>query len=339
MSKKLLAAALCALSFAMFGCSNSGQPGPSSPGAPASGAASSGAQQLTIAVVPKGTTHDYWKSVEAGANQAGKELGVQIDWKGPLQESDRAAQIQIVQQFVSDKVSGIVLAPNDEVALAGSVKSATAAGIPVVIIDSAVQGTAGTDFASFVATDNYKGGVMGGEQLAKILGGKGKVLLLRYQQGSASTDDRERGFLDVMKKNPGIKLLVDNRYGGATVSESKSSAMEMVDYLNQADGIFCPNESTTHGMLLALRQEHLAGKVKFVGFDATPDLVAALKAGELNALISQNPVKMGYDGVKLCVEKLRGQTIPTRDDTGVMEIDMTNINTPDVQKLLAPPPS
>ena len=339
MLNKPFVALLCLALLAVAGCSNNSGSSSSSSSTPAAPTGSSGASQLTIAVIPKGTTHDYWKSVDAGAQQAGKELGVQIDWKGALQESDRAGEIAIVQQFVSDKVSGIVIAPNDIAALAQPIKAATTAGIPVVVIDSAVNGTPGKDFVSFVATDNYKGGVMGGQQLAKLLGGKGNVVLLRYQEGSASTDDRERGFLDVMKQNPGIHLLVDNRYGGATVSEAKSAAMDLVDYLKQADGIFCPNESTTHGMLLALRQENLAGKVKFVGFDATPDLIAALKQGQINALISQNPVKMGYDGVKICVEKLRGQTVPLRDDTGVMEIDMTNINSPAVQKLLAPPPS
>jgi ribose transport system substrate-binding protein len=299
------------------------------------GNAPAGGKNLTIAVIPKGTTHEYWKSVHAGADKAAKELGVTISWKGPLLENDRAQQIAIVQQFISSKVSGIVLAPLDDVALAKPIASAKAQGIPVVVIDSGVKGTPGKDFVSYVATNNRKAGEMGGDQLAKLLGGKGKVVLLRYDVGSASTTDREAGFLDAMKKNPGIQLLVDNRYAGPTVDTAKTAAMNLVDKLKQADGIFCPNESSANGMLLALRQNNLAGKVKFVGFDTSPELIAGLKKGEINALVAQNPVKMGYTGVKVLVDSINGKTPPTTIDTGATVITPENINTPDVQKLLS----
>ncbi len=257
-----------------------------------------------------------------------------INWKGPLKENDRAQQISIVEQFASEGTSGIVLAPLDDTALRKPVQSAMAKKIPVVIIDSALKGTPGKDFVSFVATNNKKGGSLAGERLAKLLGGKGKVVLLRYQEGSASTMEREAGFMEVMKKNPGIEMLVENRYAGATVGEAKTAAMQLVDKLKQADGIFCPNESSTFGMLLALRQNNLAGKVKFVGFDATPPLVEALKKKEIDALVAQNPTKMGYLGVKTLVDKVNGKTVSPNVDTGVMVIDRDNLETPDVQKLL-----
>jgi ribose transport system substrate-binding protein len=314
------------------GCSHQAAPS-APPGGPA--AAPAAGKNLTIAVIPKGTTHDYWKSVHAGALQAGKELGVQIEWKGPLLENDRAQQIAIVQQFVASNVSGIVLAPLDNAALVKPVQDAMAQHVPVVIIDSALDGTPGKDFVSFVATNNHKGGVLGGERLADLLGHKGKVVLLRYDVGSASTTAREAGFLEVMKKNPGIKMLVDNRYAGPTTGEAKTAALDLIDDLKQADGIFCPNESTTMGMLLALRLSNLAGKVKFVGFDFTPPLVAALKTGEIDALVAQNPVKMGYTGVKVLVDKLHGKTVPAAIDTGVMLLDSSNLTTPAVTKLLA----
>jgi ribose transport system substrate-binding protein len=321
------------------GCSHQEQAappagGPTTGAAPAGGTASTGSN-LTIAVIPKGTTHSFWKSVEAGARSAGQELGVQINWKGPLKESDRAGQIAIVEQFISSNVNGIVLAPLDDTALVKPVQSAMAKKIPVVIIDSALKGTPGKDFVAFVATDNHKGGVLGGERLAQLLGNKGKVVLLRYAVGSASTTEREAGFLEVMKKNPGIQILTDNRYAGATEGEAKTAAMNMIDSLKQADGIFCPNESSTLGMLLALRQNNLAGKVKFVGFDTSQPLIEGVKAGEINALVAQNPVKMGHDGVKVMVEKLRGQSVDAHEDTGVTVIDKANLNTPPVQKLLS----
>jgi ribose transport system substrate-binding protein len=299
------------------------------------GSAAKADDKLTIAVIPKGTTHSYWKSVKAGAEQAGNELGVNIIYKGPLKEDDRAGQISVVEQFVSDNVSGIVLAPLDEAALVRPVREATGKKIPVVIIDSALKGTVGTDFVSFIATNNHLGGNMAGDQLAKILGGKGKIVLLRYSEGSASTEEREAGFLEVIKKNSDMTMLVDNRYGGATVSEAETASLNLLDQIKQADGIFCPNESSTMGMLLALRQNNLAGKVHFVGFDASAPLIAALKAGEIDALVAQNPTKMGYLGVKTCVSAIRGETVPQSIDSGVQLITRDNLNDPDVQKLLA----
>jgi ribose transport system substrate-binding protein len=287
-----------------------------------------------IAVIPKGTTHFYWKSVKAGADQAGKELGVEIDWKGPIQENDRSQQKGIVEQFVGDKVDAIVLAPLDDKALVNPVREATAAKIPVVIIDSGLQGEVGKDFVSFVATDNHKAGAMAGEQLVTLLGGKGKIVLLRYMEGSASTNEREAGFLEVIHKHPDMTLLVENRYGGATAAEAQTASMNLLDQIKQADGIFCPNESSTFGMLLTLKQSGLAGKIKFVGFDATPQLVDALKAGEIDALISQDPVKMGYEGVRMAVAAIKKQPVLPRIDTGVYVITKANLEDPAVKKLL-----
>jgi ribose transport system substrate-binding protein len=287
-----------------------------------------------LAVIPKGTTHVFWKSVEAGARKAAAETGADIQWKGPVKENDRAQQIQIVEQFVADRVDGIVLAPLDDTALRRPVASAMGQKIPVVIFDSALKGEAGKDFVSFVATNNRQGGILGGEALVKELGGKGKVVLLRYQEGSASTTEREEGFLEVMKKNPGIQVIVDNRYGGATSGESKNAALDLLDRIREADGIFCPNEPTAFGMLLALQQNQLAGKKKFVGFDASPQLLAALEKGEIQALVVQNPVKMGYEGVMTMVRHLKGEQVPTNVDTGVAVVTKENLKTPEIQELV-----
>ncbi len=290
--------------------------------------------KLKIAVIPKGTTHIFWRSVQAGAQTAGKELGVEIIWKGPLKENDRAQQIAIVEQFVQEGVAGIVLAPLDNTALQRPVATAVSKKIPVVIFDSALKGEAGKDFVSFVATDNKQGGAMGGEYLAKLLNGKGKVVLLRYQVGSASTQEREDGFVSAMKKSPGLKLTVDNRYAGATAGEAKTAAMNMIDKLKEADGVFAPNESSSFGMLLALRQNNLAGKIKFVGFDTSPPLIEALQKGEIDALVAQDPTKMGYEGVKTLVASIRGKQVPKTIDTGVRLITRENLNTPEIKKLL-----
>lgn len=328
---------------ALAGCNNTGTTNSSSEGNTATETTTSGgnttsdSSQPTIAVIPKGTTHAYWKSVEAGAVKAGKEVGAKIVFKGPVQESDRASQIQLVEQFVSDGTNAIVLAPLDDVALVKPVKSATAKKIPVVIFDSALKAKVGTDFTAFVSTDNFKGGQLAGKKMAELLKGKGKVVLLRYQQGSASTDAREAGFLDGIKGASGITITSQNRYSGATAGEAKNTALNMSDDLKAADGIFSPNESSTQGMLLALRQLGLAGKKIFVGFDTSAPLLEGLKDKQIMALIAQNPTKMGYDGVKTAYAALKGEKFEKEEDTGVAVVTNDNVNTPAIQEIVAAP--
>ena len=290
--------------------------------------------KLQIAVIPKGTTHEYWRSVNAGAEQAGKDLGVDIIWRGPLKEDDRAAQIQVVQQFVSNHVAGIVLAPLDNRGLVDPVQLAGSQNIPVVIIDSALEAQVGKDFVSFVATDNYKGGSIAGAELARLLDNKGKIVLLRLGEGSASTLDREKGFLEEIAKHKDMRMLVSDRYAGATMDAAEKTALNMIDTIRQADGIFTSNESTTAGMLSALRTAGLAGKAKFVGFDATAALIDALKNQEVNALVAQDPYHMGYEGVRVMVDHLHGKPVDQRIDTGVHLITLDNLKSPEIQELL-----
>lgn len=305
-----------------------------------SGKSGGGEDKLTIAVIPKGMTHEFWKSVHAGAADAGKELGIDVIWQGPQQENDREGQIKVVEDFVSKGVSGIVLAPLDDTALRVPVEQAQKAGIPVLIIDSDLKDV---ETVSFVATDNLKGGEAAGEELARLLGGKGKVVMLRYQEGSASTTYREEGFMNSMKNYPNIEVVSSNQYAGPT-SESAQKASEnlLAPYKNSdgslsIQGIYCPNESSTFGMLRTLQDSGWAGKVRFVGFDASEKLVEALKLGQINGLILQNPYNMGYLGVKQIVAHIKGQTVDKRIDTGATLVTKDNMMQPDVAKLLAPP--
>lgn len=305
-----------------------------------------GKGKLRIAVIPKGTTHVFWKSIHAGAVKAQQELkeaGVEVEviWKGPLKEDDRESQIRVMEDFITQGVSGIVLAPLDDTALRAPVRNAVNSGIPVVIIDSGLKSE---DYVTFVATDNYIGGRKGGEQLAKTLGGKGKVIMLRYQVGSASTMERERGFLDMLKeKYPGIEVVSSNQHGGATTesaykaSESLLASLRAPDGTLTIDGIFCPNESTTFGMLRALQDSGLAGKVKYVGFDSSDRLVQALKNGEIHGLVLQDPINMGYLGVKTIVAYLRGEKVSKEPiDTGSVVATPENMNEPNIKNLLEP---
>ena len=288
-----------------------------------------------IAVIPKSTTHFFWRAVEGGAREGAKEAGAEIIWKGSLKEDDPAQQIRIIEPFVSEGVGGIVLAPIDDTALMRPVTAAMQKGIPVVIMDSALKGEPPKDFVCTVSTNNHRAGEMAGEQLGKLLDGKGKVVLFRFKEGSASTGQREAGFLEAIKKFPDIQVILDNRYSGTTAKEARWSALKMLDKLKEADGIFCSTEPSTFGMLSALKRHNLSGSKKVVGFDMSQGLMEALKKGEVQALVVQNPKKMGHEAVKALVSKIKGESVPTVIDTGATVITQENLNTAKIQALLA----
>ena len=301
----------------------------------------SAADSYIIAVIPKGTTHEFWKAIHAGAVKAQQELTaggtkVEIIWKGPLREDDRDQQIQVVENFISRKVSGIVLAPLDSKALVAPVATAARAKVPVVIFDSDLQSD---KYVSFVATDNYKGGVLAGEQMAKLLGGKGNVILLRYQVGSASTEAREAGFLDALKKFPDIRIISSDQRGGATRELCYQAAQNILNrYGKEVNGIFGPCEPVANGIVMALRSAGKAGgAVKVIGFDAGTQTIEAMKKGDVQGIIVQNPVRMSYLAVKTIVEHLQGKPVEKRIDTGVYVVTPENMDTPEMKELLYPP--
>jgi ribose transport system substrate-binding protein len=293
--------------------------------------------RLHIALIPKGTTHEFWKSVHAGAVKAARELDVDVTWKGPLKEDDLKSQIDLVQSFTAQRVSGIALAPLNAKALVASVNGAASAGIPVVIFDSAL---AGGSPVSFVATDNRAAGALAAARLAELSPGPAKVVVLRYQEGSASTHEREEGFLAGLAARPALSVVSANQYGGATTESAFEAAERVLLAQNAAGGgvtaVFTPNESTTFGMLLALQKAGLAGKLRFIGFDASAKLLRALEEGQLDALVLQNPFNMGYLAVRGLVEHLRGHAVSARTDTGAQLVDAKSLADPATVELIRP---
>ncbi|HKO15947.1 MAG TPA: substrate-binding domain-containing protein [Gemmatimonadaceae bacterium] len=327
------AGAVAVAALAALACGGSGSDGRGTSGA--------GGRTLRIAVVPKGTTHEYWRAIHAGAVQAERELSaagnpVTIIWKGPLREDDREQQVQVVEGFVSEGVQGMVLAPLDDRALVRPVEEARRAGVPTVIIDSGLQ----TDsIVSFVATDNRKGGALAADRLGELLGGKGKALLLRYAEGSASTQEREEGFLaELHAKYPGIQLVSSDQYAGPTRETAKRASENLLNrFGGDLQGIFTVNESATIGMLLALQDIDKAGRIRFVGFDPSPILLTAMRAHQLDGIVVQNPMKMGYLGVKTMVDHLRGKPVARHIDTGVTMVTPANLDSAGVKELVSPP--
>lgn len=308
--------------------------------APVSNNSANGSQgkKLRIAVIPKGTTHEFWKSVHAGAKQAADELGdVEIIFQGPASERDVTGQIGKVRAMIVNQVDGIILAPNHSGSLVKAVKEANTAKIPVVIFDSALE--EGPEIVSYVATDNENGGRLAAQRLAELLGDKGNVILLRYLKGSESTEMREKGFLDEIAKHPDIKVLSENQFGDATTESAKAKTSQLLLKFKDEgiDGFFAVCESNCNGALRALEDAKLAGKVKYIAFDPSTQLIEGLKNETVHGIVLQDPVRMGYLSVKTLVASIRGEQVEKRVATGEHVATKDNMDSEEFQKLLHPP--
>lgn len=296
-----------------------------------------GGKKFRLAVIPKGTTHEFWKSVHAGASNAAKELGnVEILWKGPALESDTEGQIQVVQDFVVQQVDGIVLAPLESAALVSYVEEAAEKNIPVVIFDSGLDKE--DKIVSYVATDNRKGGELAAMQLAQAIGNEGDVVVLRYKQGSESTFQREEGFLECLKRDyPNVKVLTSEEYAGTTPVEALEKSTQVLQkYRDEIDGIFAVCEPNATGVLEALNELGLAQKVKFVAFDPAVPLINGLENGTVHGIVLQDPVHMGYKAVMTMMQHLRGESVEKRIGTGEYVATPDNMKEERMQQLLKP---
>jgi ribose transport system substrate-binding protein len=315
-------AALVTAQLAVVGCGKSAAPASAPEPSSAAATPRDASKPLTVAVIPKSTGGEFWQTVEVGAKSAGKDLGVTIKWEGALVETEIADENKIIENMVNLGVDGIAMAPINPKAMRKPVEAAVAAGIPVVVFDSALDGDAQI---SFVATDNTAGGALGAKGLIdKLSGTEKRVIMLRYIQGTASTENRAQGFLDAAKA-AGLQVLADAYTEDGQDSGAKKTATNVLEGFVKGDkleldGIFCCNLNATDGMVAALDDLHKSGvktKLVFVGFDSSPKLLEYLRHGDIDALVVQNPKKMGYLAVETLVKHLRGEKIEPRIDTGV----------------------
>jgi len=311
-----------AASILLSGCQGSER------GSPAAG------KKLTLAVIPMGTTHEFWKAIHAGALTAARELGVEIIWKGPLKEDDRNEQVQIVETLTNAGVDAIVLTPMDDRALIAPVVEAERMGIPTIIFNSALQGD---HHVAYISTDNFKGGVLAAEHVGSLLKGKGNVILIRVLASVEGSTKREEGFLQTLQtKFPDIRILSDNQYAGVGTESAYQTSENLLNRYADVQAIFTPNESSTFGCLRALEDHGLAGKVVHIGFDSSKKLIEALEQRKIRGLILQDPVGMGYQSVKTAVAFLKKQPYEKFIDTGVFLATPENMTEPLMKKLLAP---
>jgi ribose transport system substrate-binding protein len=278
-----------------------------------------------VAVIPKGLTHEFWKSIHAGADRAAADLkeqkgiAVEVQFQGPAKESDTQEQGNILDRMLAQNVNGLVLAPQHSKTMVPKVESAVKKGVPVVIIDSGLDDP--KLYVKYVATDNYHGGRLAAERLLEVLAAKKKkdvkLILLRYAPGSESTEQREKGFLDVIEEQEkagkfNVTWLSKDEYAGATVDTAQKAATQVLNNERGKgiDGIFAPNESSATGTLNAMRSLGLDPDTRLVGFDASDPLRDALRKGDyLDGLVVQDPYKMGYLGVWTLVHHLEGYDV------------------------------
>lgn len=309
---------------------SSATPPNASAGAPGAGGGDSG-KKLQIAVMPKGTAASFWQAVKAGAEQAGKEDNVEIIWQGPGSEGSITEQINLVQTQITNKIDGIVIAACDANALVKPLQEANAKGIPVVTIDSGVSDKSVP--RAYIATDNVEGGRQAADALAKAIGEKGEVGLLIFQKGAASSDDREKGFEEGIKKYPNIKIV--STLEANDPQKSTDTVTNMLTANPNIAGIFAANEPNGIGAANVLKQKGLVGKVKLVAYDSSPEEIKALQDGTIQATIVQAPFQMGYKGVKTVLKAIKKEPITeTFINSGMTVVTKDNLNTPEVQKLV-----
>ncbi len=288
--------------------------------------------QAVVGMVPKGNRNEFWQTVHAGALKAAREFHFELSWNAPSLETDSNRQIEIVDSMINRQVSGLILAPVDRKALAGVVDKAATHHIPTMIFDSAIDSD---KQISYVATDNIEGGRLAAGRLAEVLEGRGKVAILGFMLGSASTMEREQGFQDEMAHSfPGISV-ADLRFSNSDRSVAMALAENIMTAHPDLRGFFADNEGSSTGAARALRSRN-ARNIKLVAFDTTPQLIDDLRAGWLDSLVVQAPFAMGYKAAQAMGQHLAGQKPPARIDSGVRLIRKMDLETPDIQELLHP---
>jgi ribose transport system substrate-binding protein len=273
--------------------------------------------------------------VDAGAQCAASQMrDVQITWNGVTDETDVVGQLNLLNNYIAKGVNGLVYAATDATAMNETSTNAAKAGIKVVSIDS------GTDpqppNVPLIATDNISGAKLAADQLAKAIGpAGGKVAIIAFHAGSQTNDQRVQGFEAELKRYPKLHL-VGLQYSQNDYNTALTVTANILTANPDLKGIFAANESSDVGAVEATRIAHRGGKVKIVGWDTSPDEVSGIREGMVAGLISQDPFRMGYDGVRAAVTLLRHQGRPRSENTGAVMVTRANLTNPIVRQFITP---
>jgi ribose transport system substrate-binding protein len=293
--------------------------------------------QARIPVIVKATTSQYWATVFDGARAAAKVLGVKIETLGATAETDAAGEVSITENALATRPTALVIAATNAAALAAPIAKATESGIPVVMIDSAANTN---KYATFLATNNEAGGRKAADQMASCIKARtgkdeGKVAYLTALAGAQSLNDRDKGFVEELKKYSGLRI-TDHRVGNNDASKALSDTEDLLTRTPDLVGIFADNELEGDGAGTAVADKKLGDKLCLVAFDTSDQEVRFLRTGVINGLIVQNPYMMGYAGVWYALAAAHGVVLPKFVDSGVQVITKENIASPTIVGLLDP---
>jgi ribose transport system substrate-binding protein len=290
---------------------------------PASGA-------VYIPLVSKGFQHQFWQAVKQGADNAARDLGVQITFEGPESESQVDKQIEMLQTAMGKNPTALGFAALDSRAAIPLLQQAKDRNIPVIAFDSGVE----SDIPlTTVTTDNKAAAALAADKMAEAIGGSGKVALVVHDQTSRTGIDRRDGFLEQMKKYPNIQVL-EPQYGGGDHLRSTEIAKAVINGNPDLKGYYGSNEGSAIGVVNAVNELGLSGKIVVIGFDSGKLQLDAIKSGLMYGAVQQNPVLMGYKTVESAVKAIKGETLPKITDSGFLWADKNNLTNPDVAAVI-----
>ncbi len=295
------------------------------------------AQDVTIPIIVKDTTSFYWQIVLAGARAAGQELGVNVPELGAQAETDINGQISILENAVAGSPAAIVIAPTERSALGAPITEA-AQSVPIIGIDSSAESDA---FSSFLTTDNVQGGRIAADGLAAAIEAatgkiEGEVALITNTPNAGSLEERRQGFMQQLaEKYPGLTLVAD-RYADGQAATGLNITTDLLTAHPNLVGIFASNLIQAQGAGQAIAENNAKDRVSLVGFDSDDKLVGFLRDGTIDALVVQDPYRMGYDGIKTALAVSRGETVEEFVDTGANLITSANMDDERSQALLNP---
>ncbi|WP_165842281.1 substrate-binding domain-containing protein [Paenibacillus xerothermodurans] len=285
-----------------------------------------------VTLILKTGGSDYWQTVRMGAEAAAKEFNVALKVYEPGAEDDVSGQIGLVRQSLVEGTEAVVLAANDYEALADVIQEADSQQVPVITVDSEVSSP---QVRSFIGIDNYKAGRQAGRKLIELIGEFGRIAVMSGGKESRNSQERERGLLDEIAKYHGVQVL-KKEYCISDETRCGEHVRNIIAEHKQIDGIVALHAVSSIGVAAEIQALGLAGQVKVISFDSTPENIEFLQEGVIQAAIIQNPFSMGYLGVKHALGALNGSEVPGFVDTGTKVIDQENMFWSDNQKLLFP---
>jgi ribose transport system substrate-binding protein len=302
----------------------------SSSGGGSSSGSSGGSKHYKMTLIAGVKGDEFYITMDCGAQEKAKELGVTLDFQGPDQ-FDAAQQTPIVDAVAAKSPDAILIAPTDTKALFAPITQA-AQNSKIVLVDTTLEDPSMA--VSQIASDNLEGGKTAGDTLLDLIGGKGKVMVVNVKPGISTTDQRGQGFEEAVKGKPGVEYL------GQEYSQddpAKAAAIVTATLAKNPDlkGIFAANLFSAEGAASGLRQAGKLGDVKIVGFDAGPKQVQDLKDGLVQALIAQKPADIGSQGVEQAYNALEGK--PTEKEIGTDFEVVTKDNLSEMQDVLYKP--